>query len=70
MALVHKFAIIPEYSNTSIITSSMESISISDVVIQYIGDSLNRIWTIWNDKERKMGISYYGFSIIEGDEIE
>ena len=47
----------------------MESISISYVIIQYIGDSLKWIQTTWNGKKVKMGISYYGFSVIEGEEI-
>lgn len=70
MALIHQFAVIAKDSNSSIISSSMNSVSISDIVIQYIGDSLNWIYTTWNGKVRKNGISYYGFSIIEGNEIE
>lgn len=69
MGLVHQFAIIPKESSENIIKSNMESISISDVIIQYIGDSLKWIQTTWNGKKVKMGISYYGFSVIEGEEI-
>lgn len=47
----------------------MDFIGISDSVIQYIGDSLSWIYTNWNGKKIKKGISYYGYSIIEGSEI-
>ena len=40
MGLVHQFAIIPKDSDVSMVSSDMDSVSISDMIIQYIGDSL------------------------------
>lgn len=68
--LKHQFAIIKEDSNKKYISKEMEMVEISDSLIQYISDSLNWIYSIWNGKEKKAGISYYGFSIIEGCELE
>lgn len=70
MGLEHKFAILSKDSDEWIVSSDMDSIIISDTIIIYIGDSLNWIHTRWNGKNVQEGISYYGFSIIEGDEIE
>ena len=64
-----QFAIIPQNSKDSIIIPNMDSVSISDTIIQYIGDSLKWIHTIWNGKRLQNGISYYGFSFIESREI-
>lgn len=69
MGLVHQFAIIPKDSDASIVSSDMASVSISDIIIQYIGDSLKWISTNWNGKKIQNGISYYGFSVIEDGEI-
>lgn len=69
MGLVHQFAIIPKDSNESIISSIMDSVSISDMLIQYIGDSLRWVHTTGNGKRVQKGISYYGFSFIENGEI-
>lgn len=70
VGLTHQFAVIPKESNENIIVSSMEYISMPDVIVLYISDSLNWINTTWNGIKIKNGISYYGFSFIEGDEIE
>lgn len=69
MGLEHKIAIISQNSKESIISSNMNSVTVSDVIIQYIGDSLKWLHTIWNGKKIQEGICYYGFSIIEGDEL-
>lgn len=69
MGLVHQFAIIPKDSNESIISSDMDFVSVSDMLIQYIGDSLKWVHTTWNGKRVQKGISCYGFSIIENGEI-
>ena len=69
MGLVHQFAIIPKDSDVSMVSSDMDSVSISDMIIQYIGDSLKWISTTWNGKRLQNGISYYGFSFIEDGEI-
>ena len=69
MGLVHQFAIIPIDSDVSMVSSDMDSVSISDMIIQYIGDSLKWISTTWNGKRLQNGISYYGFSFIEDGEI-
>ena len=47
----------------------MDCVSVSDMVIQYIGDSLKWVHTMWNGKKFQEGISYYGYSVIENDEI-
>lgn len=69
MGLVHQFAIISQYSNESIISSDMDCVSVSDMLIQYIGDSLKWVHAMWNGKKFQEGISYYGYSVIENDEI-
>lgn len=69
MGLMHQFAIISKDSKEAIISSDMDFISIPDIIIQYIGDSLKWICTTWNGKKLQNGISYYGFSFVEGDEI-
>lgn len=69
MGLVHQFAIIPKDSDVSIVSPDMDSVSIPDMIIQYIGDSLKWISTTWNGKRLQNGISYYGFSFIEDGEI-
>lgn len=70
MGLIHEFAVLSKDSNESIISSDMDSIIISDIIIEYISDSLKWVHTIWNGKKVQEGISYYGYSFIEGDEIE
>ena len=69
MGLVHQFAVISKDSEVSIISSDMDSVSIPDMIIQYIGDSFKWIITTWNGKKLQNGISYYGFSFIEDGEI-
>lgn len=70
MGLIHQFAIISKDSKESIISSDMDSITIPNIIIEYIGDSLKWIHTVWNGEKIQEGISYYGYSFIEGDEIE
>lgn len=70
MGLTHKFAILSKDSDESIISPDMDSIFISDIIIEYIGDSLKWVHTSWNGKKVQEGISYYGYSFIEGDEVE
>ena len=48
----------------------MDSITIPNIIIKYIGDSLKWIHTVWNGEKVQEGISYYGYSFIEGDEID
>lgn len=69
MALVHEFVIISKGNIPRVISDDMNSVVISDIIIRYINDSLQWIYSIWNDGKRKKGISYYGYSIIEGEEI-
>ena len=64
MALVHKFSI--SYQNSD----SKYTVNLPDDLLQYLGDSLQWINTKWNGREVRAGIPYYGFSIIEGGEIE
>lgn len=53
MGLAHQFAIISQYSTESTISSDMDCVSVSDMVIQYIGDSLKWVHTMWNGKSFK-----------------
>lgn len=69
MSLVHKFAFVSRESTETNITDQMDFIEISDELIRYINDSLNWIKSIWNGKEEKGGISYYGFSVIKEGEL-
>lgn len=69
MQLVHKFTVISRESTETNITDQMDFIEISDELIRYINDSLNWIKSIWNGKEEKEGISYYGFSVIKEGEL-
>lgn len=69
MSLVHYFSVISKDSTQTIVGSNMEKATISDSIIQYINDSLCWVHTRWNGKKLEKGISYYGYSIIEGDEI-
>lgn len=69
MALVHQFAIISKESTIKIVSADMDCVEIPDDILEYIADTLEWITSSWNGKELKQGISYYGFSIIEGDEI-
>lgn len=70
MAVMHEFAIISKDDTHRIISDEMKSVKISEVLIGYINDSLQWIFSTWNDDKNKSGISYYGYSIIEGEEIE
>ena len=69
MSLVHQFAVIPKESNEVIVSTNMYSVEIPDYLIQYIDDSLKWIHSEWNGKAIKEGISYYGYSIIENNEL-
>lgn len=69
MPLVHYFAVIPQDSKQTIVEEDMESVMISDSIMQYIGDSFQWINTNWNGEEMKKGLSWYGYSIIEDAEI-
>ena len=69
MALVHEFVVISKENVQRVISDDMNSVVISDIIIRYINDSLQWISSIWNDGKRKKGISYHGYSIIEGEEI-
>ena len=53
MGLVHQFAIIPKDSDESIVSSDMDSVSISDMIIQYIGDSLMDQYNLERQKTSK-----------------
>ena len=70
MALVHEFAILDNNSDEYFISSNTEKVDVPDELIRYLNDSLEWIYFVWNGSERNKGLSYYGFSIIEGNEIE
>ena len=69
MGVMHRFAILPKDSNESIILPDMDSVVVSDIIIEYIADSLKWVHTTWNGEKVQEGISYYGYSFIEADEI-
>ena len=70
MSLTHEFATIEKGSNKNFIDSSMNAVSISDELILYINDSLCWIDTFWNGNEQKKGLSYYGYTRIEGKSVD
>ena len=69
MALIHEFAIIQKDCKEFIIRPDMDRITIADEIIVYIKDTLEWLLTIWNGKYRKGGLNYYGYYIIEGNNI-
>lgn len=70
MSLMHEFSNIPAKYSGEVFLNTKETITVPDEIIQYIGDSLQWISTNWNNSKKKNGISYYGFSVIEGAEIK
>lgn len=70
MGLKHEFVIVSKECKERIITSEMESIVIADEIIQYIFDNIKWIQINWNDEGMHSGISYYGFPLIQNNEIE
>lgn len=69
MALEHQFAVISKNSKKIYISHDMEMVCVPDYFIQYIWDSLQWICSEWNGGTQKKGLSYYGFSVIKGQEI-
>lgn len=69
MALQHEFSIIEKDYRGYEIDKNAEVVSISDDIILYIKDSLEWVNMIWNGKNINKGINYYGYSIIENEEI-
>lgn len=69
MSLCHEFAIIEKDNSENFIDANMNAVSISDEIILYIKDSLYWIDTWWNGKEKKKGLSYYGYTKIEDKNI-
>lgn len=70
MALTHQFAIIPKDSNEKLVSADMNVIEVPDYLICYFKDSLQWIYSSWNGKVKKQGISYYGYSVVENGQIE
>lgn len=68
MSLTHEFTIIKQHRNS--FDSDTEKISISDALILYMGDSFNWINFLWNGKEEKKGLNYYGESIIKEKNVD
>ncbi|MEZ3434873.1 MAG: hypothetical protein K1W34_09700 [Lachnospiraceae bacterium] len=69
MALTHEFSNIPVGFDGEPYLNVKKKITVPDEIIQYIGDSLQWVSSKWNNSKKKKGISYYGFSVIEGAEI-
>lgn len=68
--MTHMFSIVDAESDEVYANNGMLSITVSDELILYISDSLKWIDSLWNGKELKQSINYYGFSYIEGENIE
>ena len=69
MGLYHEFGTVELDSYNIYDSDDTDFVKIPDFLIQYMGDSLQWILSSWNDEEIKKGISYYGFSIVQGSEI-
>ena len=69
MPLCHEFAVVEKGSSKNIIDASMNAVLVSDEIVLYIQDSLYWLDTWWNGKEKKKGLSYYGYTKIEGRNI-
>lgn len=70
MPLCHEFAIIEKGSSEDFTDTGMNVVSIADEIVLYISDSLAWLDTWWNGKEKKKGLSYYGYTKIEGKNID
>lgn len=68
MSLIHEFILTNQ--NENIFDSYMEKTFISDALILYMGDSFNWINSLWNGKEEKKGLNYYGETIIREKDID
>lgn len=68
MSLIHEFILTNQNENT--FDSYMEKTFISDALILYMGDSFNWINSLWNGKEEKKGLNYYGETIIREKDID
>lgn len=68
MALSHDFSIIEKkYDNGS--DDILAIVSISDVLIQYMKDSLCWIDAKWNGIKVNKGLNYYGYTLIDNQDI-
>lgn len=68
MSLIHEFILTNQNENT--FDSYMEKTFISDALILYMRDSFNWINSLWNGKEEKKGLNYYGETIIREKDID
>lgn len=68
MSLVHEFILTNQ--NGNIFSLDIEKISISDDLILYMRDSLNWIDSMWNGKDEKKGLNYYGETIIKEQNVD
>lgn len=68
MSLVHEFILTNQ--NGNIFSLNVEKISISDDLILYMGDSLNWIDSMWNGRDEKKGLNYYGETIIREQNVD
>lgn len=67
MSLIHEFILTNQ--NKNIFDSYMEKTSISDALMLYMGDSFNWINSLWNGKEEKKGLNYYGETTIKEKDV-
>lgn len=67
LSLIHEFIIIDQNGKFDLDT---DKISISDELILYMRDSFNWINSLWNGKEIKKGLNYYGETVIKDKNID
>ncbi len=68
MALTHGFYVI-DFDEHGIIKKNSAEVTLDDIIILYIKDSLNWIRTTWASGLYKESIDYYGQSIISGEDL-
>lgn len=69
MGLYHEFGAVDLGSYNIYDFDDTDFVKIPDFLVRYMSDSFQWILSSWNGEEMKKGISYYGFSIVQGAEI-
>jgi hypothetical protein len=69
VSLRHEFAIIEKGIKENLIDTVINPVFISDEIILYLNDSVQWIDTYWNGIKENKGLNYYGYTIIECENI-
>lgn len=71
MGLYHEFTILDSNMNVMNIKYCKENmeVSMSDVLFCYMNDSFEWIKGKWNGMKEKQGLNYYGYTVLERQEI-